>query len=197
MKRRMFLMTAAAAIGSTGLLAAGCTTTGPDEPKGATAKREDIESGADEALARLYRNAPESKALAARANGVLVFPRLYSGGFVVGGEYGDGVLRIHGRDAGFYRMIGGSIGWQAGAQSQAVIFMFLTQEALDRFRNSNGWTAGVDATVSVANVGASGAHRHEYRQAVGCGVCADEPWTVCGCEARRCEDFAPVVVIIR
>jgi len=157
MKRRMFLMTAAAAIGSTGLLAAGCTTTRPDEPKGPTTKREDIESGADEALARLYRNAPESKALAARANGVLVFPRLYSGGFVVGGEYGDGVLRIHGRDAGFYRMIGGSIGWQAGAQSQAVIFMFLTQEALDRFRNSNGWTAGVDATVSVANVGASGA----------------------------------------
>jgi lipid-binding SYLF domain-containing protein len=156
MKRRLFLMTAAAAIGSTGLLGAGCTTTGPDEPRGPTAKREDIQSGADEALARLYRNAPESKALAERASGILIFPRLYSGGFVVGGEYGDGILRTRGRDAGFYRMIGGSLGWQAGAQSQAVIFMFMTPEALDAFRNSNGWTAGVDATVSVVHVGATG-----------------------------------------
>jgi len=153
----MFLMTAAVAIGSTGLLAAGCTTTRPDDSHGSTAStRQEIDSGADDALTRLYRNAPHAKDLAARADGVLIFPRMLSGGFVVGGEYGDGVLRSHGRTLGYYRLIGGSLGWQAGAQSQAIVLMFLTPDALAKFRESKGWTAGVDATVSIANVGATG-----------------------------------------
>jgi len=32
----------------------------------------------------------------------------------------------------------------------------MTQEALNKFRNSNGWTAGADASVAVAKVGANG-----------------------------------------
>jgi lipid-binding SYLF domain-containing protein len=150
-------MTAAAAIGSAGLVMAGCTTTRPNTPEDSAAKRREIDNGADAALSRLYANAKSSKELAQRAEGILIFPRLISGGLVVGGEYGDGVLRARGnRAAGYYRLVGGSLGWQAGAQSQAVVLMFMTKEALDRFRNSNGWTAGADATVSVANVGATG-----------------------------------------
>lgn len=155
MKRRTFVMTAAA-FGVAGLGLAGCTTTGPDAPRDQEARRREIDSGADGALTRLYSSARGSKELAARAEGILIFPRLISGGLVVGGEYGDGVLRTRGRNAGYYRLVGGSLGWQAGAQSQAVVLMFLTREALDRFRNSNGWTAGADATVSIAHVGASG-----------------------------------------
>jgi lipid-binding SYLF domain-containing protein len=79
-----------------------------------------------------------------------------SGGLGVGGEYGDGVLRSGGRASGYYRLVGGSFGWQIGAQSQAIVLMFLTQDALERFRNSSGWTVGADATVSVARVGATG-----------------------------------------
>jgi lipid-binding SYLF domain-containing protein len=156
MERRKFLIRAAAAIGGTALVATGCTTTGPNTPEDRTAKRREIDSGADATLARLYSNAKGAKELAQRAEGILIFPRLLSGGFVVGGEYGDGVLRTRGSNAGYYRLVGGSLGWQAGAQSQAVVLMFLTREALDRFRKSNGWTAGVDASVAVANVGATG-----------------------------------------
>jgi lipid-binding SYLF domain-containing protein len=153
MKRRTFLVTAGAA---TGLLAAGCTTTRPDAPSDRAAKRREIDSGADETLTRLYSTARGSRELADRARGILIFPRVLSAGLVVGGEYGDGVLRTGGRAAGYYRVVGGSFGWQIGAQSQAIVLMFLTQDALDRFRNSNGWTVGADATVSVAKVGASG-----------------------------------------
>jgi lipid-binding SYLF domain-containing protein len=60
-----------------------------------------------------------------------IFPRVLSGGLVVGGEYGDGVLRSRGRTDGYYRVVGGSFGWQIGAQSQAIVLMLLTQEALD------------------------------------------------------------------
>ena len=157
MQRRTFVITAAAALGAAGLGMAGCTTTGPDAaPADPTARRREIDSGADGALTRLYGTAKGAKELASRSEGILIFPRLVSGGFVVGGEYGDGVLRTRGRDTGYYRLVGGSLGWQAGAQSQAVVLMFMTKEALDRFRSSNGWTAGADATVTIATVGATG-----------------------------------------
>lgn len=156
MNRRIFLITAAAAIGGTGLVTAGCTTTRPDTPEDRAARRREIDSGADATLARLYSNAKGAKELAGRAQGVLIFPRVVSAGLVVGGEYGDGVLRTGGREAGYYRLVGGSLGWQAGAQSQAIVLMFLTQQALEQFRKSSGWTAGVDASVAIANVGASG-----------------------------------------
>jgi lipid-binding SYLF domain-containing protein len=45
---------------------------------------------------------------------------------------------------------------QIGAQSKAIIFAFLTQEALDRFMQSQGWAAGADATVALAKIGANG-----------------------------------------
>jgi lipid-binding SYLF domain-containing protein len=156
MKRRAFLMTVGSAIGATGLLTAGCTTTRPDAPTDRAARRREIDSGADETLTRLYSNTRGSRELADRARGILIFPRVLSAGLVVGGEYGDGVLRTGGRPAGYYRLVGGSFGWQIGAQSQAIVLMFLTQDALDRFRNSSGWTVGADATVSVAKVGATG-----------------------------------------
>ena len=156
MNRRIFLITAAAAIGGTGLVTAGCTTTRPDTPEDRAARRREIDSGADATLARLYSNAKGAKELAGRAQGVLIFPRVVSAGLVVGGEYGDGVLRTGGREAGYYRLVGGSLGWQAGAQSQAIVLMFLTQQALEQFRKSSGWTAGVDASVAIANVAASG-----------------------------------------
>lgn len=157
MDRRTFLIVSPA-IGAAGLLLTGCsaTVTRPDTATDREARRREIESGADAALARLYSTARGSKELADRALGILIFPRVISGGLVVGGEYGDGVLRTGGRTGGYYRVAGGSFGWQIGAQSQAIVLMFLTQDALERFRKSSGWTAGVDATVSVANVGATG-----------------------------------------
>lgn len=156
MNRRSFLSTVGITAGAAAVLAAGCTTTKPDATSDNAARRREINSGADQALTRLYSTAHGSKELADRARGILIFPRVLSAGFVVGGEYGDGVLRSGGRPAGYYRVVGGSFGWQIGAQSQAIILMFMTQDALDRFRSSNGWTVGADATVSVARVGASG-----------------------------------------
>jgi lipid-binding SYLF domain-containing protein len=158
MERRIFLITAGAAIGASALLGTGCstTTTGPETTVDRGTRRREIDSGADATLTRLYSGTRGAKELADRAQGILIFPRVLSGGLVVGGEYGDGVLRSGGRAVGYYRVVGGSFGWQIGAQSQAIVLMFLTQEALERFRNSNGWTIGADATVSVARVGATG-----------------------------------------
>ncbi len=146
----------AAALAAAFLALGGCTTTGPQDPQTAAQQRSSINESANETLEKLYKAAPGSRTMAERAKGVLVFPNVVRAGFILGAEHGDGVLRVNGRNEGYYTTTGGSIGWQAGAQSRAIVLLFMTQAALDQFRDSNGWTAGADATVAVATVGANG-----------------------------------------
>jgi len=150
MNKRHFL----AAFMSVLVFAAGCTTTGPGSSDPAT-RRQNIDSGVDNALANLYRQDPGSQQLVSRARGVLVFPSVLEAGFIVGAWQGDGALRKGGKTVSYHRTTGGSFGLQAGAQSTAVFLLFMTDDALARFEASRGWTAGVDASVTLLTVGAS------------------------------------------
>ncbi|HLU19873.1 MAG TPA: YSC84-related protein [Pusillimonas sp.] len=147
----------AVAIAAAGLALTACTTTVPQSQQSSAEKRADTDQRADAALKRLYEVAPSARELVSQSKGVLIFPRVLGGGFIVGAEHGEGVLRVGGKNQGYFTTTSGSIGLQAGAQSKAIIFVFKTQEALDKFLASNGWTAGVDATVAVANLSATGA----------------------------------------
>lgn len=137
---------------------AGCTTTNPSTSTTATAdpaaERRSIDSNTDAALARLYAQVPNSREMVSRASGVLVFPSVLSGGFVVGGSYGRGELRVAGRPHAYYSLGGASLGWLAGAESKAVFLLFMTPESLQKFEASNGWTVGADASVTVINASA-------------------------------------------
>ncbi|MCM3755446.1 YSC84-related protein, partial [Bacillus licheniformis] len=92
-----------------------------------------------------------------KARGVLVFPNVLQAGFIVGAQSGNGALRVGGSTVGYYNTSSLSVGLQAGAQSKAVVFLLMTQDALDSFRKSDGWSAGADASVAVVKVGANGA----------------------------------------
>ncbi|MEC5404381.1 YSC84-related protein [Paraburkholderia sp. MPAMCS5] len=160
MRRRQFITTAGAAFATAGLGLAGCTTTSPSSNASASSnanKRDTINAGVDSTLSRLYANVGGSRELVAKARGVLVFPSVISAGFWVGGQYGEGALRVGGHTSGYYSTVAGSFGLQIGAQSKALIFLFMTQEALDKFLASQGWAAGADATVALLKVGANGA----------------------------------------
>ncbi len=150
MNKRHFI----AALAATLVLATGCTTTGPSAGDPAT-QRQNIDSGVDNALARLYQQAAGSEQLVRNAKGVLVFPSVLEAGFVFGASRGDGALRKGGRTVSYHRTTGGSFGLQAGAQSTAVFLLFMTDDALARFQGSKGWTAGVDASVTLISVGAN------------------------------------------
>ena len=147
---------AALALALAGTLMVGCTTTGPKDQASASLRRDQMNDSVDATLARLYQAAPESRQLVDRAQGVLVFPSVVSVSFGIGGDHGDGALRVGGRTVGYYSTSGGSIGFQAGAQSRAIVVLFMTPDALAKFRASNGWTVGADATVAVVNIGANG-----------------------------------------
>lgn len=88
-----------------------------------------------------------------KAEGVLVFPSVIKGGFVIGGEYGEGALRIREKTVEYYSTAAASFGFQLGAQSKAVVLVFMTSDALTEFRNSDGWKAGVDGSVAVLEWG--------------------------------------------
>ncbi|MGY6273655.1 BPSL1445 family SYLF domain-containing lipoprotein [Achromobacter denitrificans] len=147
---------AAAVFGAAGLLFAGCTTTTPQSTPTAAEKRQELDDAANATLSKLYESSSQAKQLVERARGVLVFPSVLSASFIVGAQHGSGVLRVDGANSGYYSITGGSIGLQAGAQSKAVVLLFMTDAALAQFRKSSGWTVGADATVAVANVGVNG-----------------------------------------
>ena len=86
--------------------------------------------------------------------GYLVFPRVIKVGLGFGAETGEGSLIVGGKTTAYYRTTAGSFGLQAGAQAKSVVIVFMTQDALDKFRNSNGWKAGVDGSVALIDLGA-------------------------------------------
>ncbi len=118
------------------------------------AQRQRIDAQSDAALATLSSKVPGAGELVAKARGILVFPSVMTAGLVVGGSWGEGVLRSEGKSAGYYGTGGASAGVLAGADSKAVYVLFMTQEALDKFRNGYGWTVGIDASVTIARSGA-------------------------------------------
>ncbi len=152
MNKRNFI-TGGVSMAALALLSTGCTTTGGSSGDPA-AQRASIDAAVDSALTRLYPQARGSQELVASARGVLVIPSFVSAGFIVGGGSGQGALRVAGKTASYHRMTEGSVGFLAGAQSQAVFILFMTDDALNRFRSSNGWTVGADASVSLITVGA-------------------------------------------
>jgi len=88
------------------------------------------------------------------AKGVLIIPNIVKAGLGVGGEYGEGAMRIGGKTVEYYSLAAGSVGFQIGAQKTNLILVFMQDEALRNFRKSSGWKAGVDGSVAFIDVGA-------------------------------------------
>lgn len=105
-------------------------------------------------LERFYKQVPGAKAAAEKAKGVLVMPGVVKAGLVVGGEYGEGALRINGRHSGYYNLVSASFGLQIGGQKKDIIILFMDDQAMEKFKNTQGWEAGVDANITMATIGA-------------------------------------------
>lgn len=119
------------------------------------ASKTEINIGVDETLKRFRAEVPGGTEFLKRARGILVFPKILKAGFFVGGEYGEGALRINGQTKSYYSSASASIGLQAGAQSKSVVIVFMTVESLLKFQLSEGWKAGVDGSVAVIEWGAA------------------------------------------
>ena len=118
------------------------------------ASASEIDIKVDAAVERFKKEVQGGERFLQKARGVLVFPEVMKAGFGIGGEYGEGALRINGKTVDYYNTAAASIGFQLGAQLKTVVLVFLDQSELDKFRNSSGWEAGVDGSVALIELGA-------------------------------------------
>ncbi len=116
----------------------------------------EIDASVDVAIERFYKQVEGAKELVKASKGILVMPNVKKGAFIIGGEYGQGALRVGGKSVDYYNTISGSIGLQIGGEAKDIILLFMTDEALKQFRASNGWEAGVDGNVALITIGAGG-----------------------------------------
>ena len=145
-----------AAAGMFALALGACSTAPPPNASETASERQQLDAATDAAFVRLYANTDGTKEAVAKSKAVLVIPHAVSAGLVVGGTYGRGALRIGDRTDGYYRATGASLGVIAGAQSGDIFLLFMSDAALEKFRTSSGWTAGVDASVVLVNTGKGG-----------------------------------------
>lgn len=122
-------------------------------PVAGAASREQLDAEVREALDALYEHSGAARELASRASGILVFPSVYKAGAVIGGEYGEGALLVGGKTAAYYNIVSASFGFQLGVQKKSEVILFMNTRELDKFRNSDGWKAGVDGSVAIATLG--------------------------------------------
>ena len=116
----------------------------------------ELDYSVDETL-KMFDGIKGSDNVTKKAEGILVFPSVFKAGIGIGGEYGEGALRIKRKTVDYYSTAAASIGFQLGAQKKTIIIAFMQKSALENFKASEGWKVGVDASVAVITVGAGGA----------------------------------------
>ncbi|MGZ4957836.1 MAG: lipid-binding SYLF domain-containing protein [Methylomonas sp.] len=134
------------------LLMIGCQSTG-GAVAGSSINADKIDREVDAALANLYETIPSAKSLAAKAKGILVFPNVVKAGFIGGAEYGKGAMRKRGRTTGYYNIVAGSYGLQAGVQSFSYAMFFMDDAALSSLDSTDGFEVGVGPNIVVLDEG--------------------------------------------
>ena len=138
---KLLLVSLASALGASGAYAAS---------------KAELDARVRATLQRLQEHELATVELLQKAAGVLVFPRVLKAGFGVGGSTGEGSLLVNDQPVQYYRTTSLSVGFQIGGQASSEVVLFMTEPALERFRQSDGWEAGVDGSIAIIQFGVGG-----------------------------------------
>lgn len=106
------------------------------------------------ALRSLCAQNPGARALRGKAKGILVFPSIVKGGFVVGAQAGNGaMIRDTGEISGFYQTAGASYGLQAGVQEFGYALFLMDNDAFRNLNRSDGWEIGSSPSLVIVDQG--------------------------------------------
>jgi lipid-binding SYLF domain-containing protein len=117
------------------------------------ASASEINRSATQALNTLYQNNPGARSFGDKAVGILIFPSIVKGGFIVAGQFGDGVLRKGGKPVAYYRSLAASYGFQAGAQAFGYVLFFMDNASLQYLDKSGGWELGTGPSLVILDSG--------------------------------------------
>jgi lipid-binding SYLF domain-containing protein len=124
----------------------------------AQAAQQVVIDGARKTLADLRHDKAfgNARKLLHQAKAVLIVPKLLKGGFIVGGEGGQGVLMVRGNggwsDPAFYVIGAASFGLQAGLEQSELILLIMTQQGLDGVMRDE-FKIGAQAGIAVVTLG--------------------------------------------
>jgi len=116
----------------------------------------EINAGIDATLNELKGQVIGASDTLAKAKGLLVFPSTWKAGITLGGQYGEGGLQVGSKVTDYYSIAGLSLGFQLGVQKQRVVLAFMSDEALSRFQQGDGWEFGLDGSVALIKIGFDG-----------------------------------------
>ena len=126
----------------------------PNPARAATAA--ELNRDANKVLQKLYKKSSSAKALGEQAKAILVFPQITKGGFMVGGQYGEGALMKEGKTIAYYNTVTVSYGLQAGVQTYGYALFFMTDAALEYLNRSDGWELGTGPSIVIVDEGTAG-----------------------------------------
>ena len=130
------------------------TLFGPSNAIAASAA--EINRDAKKALQKLYTKSSSAKVLSEKAKAILVFPAITKGGFMVGGQYGEGALMKGGKTTAYYSTVSVSYGLQAGIQKYGYVLFFMSDSAANYLNRSDGWELGTGPSIVIVDTAASG-----------------------------------------
>ena len=116
----------------------------------------EIDAAIESSLSRFTEEIQGGDAYLDGARGVLVIPRMWKAGVLLGFEFGEGALIVDGIKVQYYQALTTSLGIQVGVGSKDLIILFFDDTAMDNFLYSSGWEVGVDGAVALFTIGAAG-----------------------------------------
>ena len=117
----------------------------------------EIDAAIENSLDRFTEEIQGAESYLEGARGVLVIPRMWKAGVLLGFEFGEGALIVDGIKIQYYKALTTSLGLQIGVGSKDLIVLFFDDTAMDNFLYSSGWEVGVDGAVALFSRGAAGA----------------------------------------
>jgi len=117
----------------------------------------EIDAAIESSLNRFTEEIQGAESYLEGARGILVIPRMWKAGVLLGFEFGEGALIVDGIKIQYYKALTTSVGLQIGVGSKDLILLFFDDTAMDNFLYSSGWEVGVDGAVALFSMGAAGA----------------------------------------
>ncbi len=96
--------------------------------------------------------------LLSKCSAVAIFPSTVSAGFVIGGQYGQGIIMVRDEKGGkwsppaIFNIVGGSFGLQIGGEATDLILIIMNRRSVDGILQGK-FKLGVDASVAAGPVG--------------------------------------------
>jgi hypothetical protein len=117
------------------------------------AEAQTLDEEVESALRELVETTPAARNLLPTAKGILVFPNIFRENYAFGVQSGYGALIMGRKIVGYYATTSIAYGLQAGVLPFGYALFLMTEAALSRLGQSNGWNVGRDPGVAILFTG--------------------------------------------